>query len=158
MRGTRSKNGVTGFERFQKLGREPRAEEVSANGHRAIAEREGILRLDTKTISLDMPIGIEESNFGDFIKDKDGKTPEHETTAAMLAGDMDALLDELDEREKKILQMRFGLNGERPLTLEEVGQRIGLTRERVRQIESKATFKLKRSGRRDSLRVYLEDQ
>ena len=54
--------------------------------------------------------------------------------------------------------MRFGLNGERPLTLEEVGQRIGLTRERVRQIESKATFKLKRSGQRDSLRVYLEDQ
>ena len=76
----------------------------------------------------------------------------------MLAGDMDALLNELDEREKKILQMRFGLNGERPLTLEEVGQRIGLTRERVRQIESKATFKLKRSGQRDSLRVYLEDQ
>ena len=158
MRETMNKIRVTRFELFQKLGREPLAEEISAHCHIDIAKVEEILRLDTKTISLDMPIGNEEANFGDFIKDKDGKTPEHETTAAMLAGDMDALLDELDEREKKILQMRFGLNGEQPLRLEEVGQRIGLTRERVRQIESKATFKLKRSGQRDSLRVYLEDQ
>ena len=149
---------VTRFELFQKLGREPLPEEISAYCHIDIGKVEEILRLDTKTVSLDMPIGNEEASFGDFIKDKDGKTPAHETTAAMLAGDLDALLNELDEREKKILQMRFGLNGERPLTLEEVGQRIGLTRERVRQIESKATFKLKRSGQRDSLRVYLEDQ
>tara|TARA_B100001029_G_scaffold36930_1_gene28269 strand:+ start:1188 stop:2417 length:1230 start_codon:yes stop_codon:yes gene_type:complete len=158
MRETMNKVRVTRFELFQKLGREPLPEEISAYCHIEIGKVEEILRLDTKTVSLDMPIGNEEASFGDFIKDKDGKTPEHETTAAMLAGDMDALLNELDEREKKILQMRFGLNGERPLTLEEVGQRIGLTRERVRQIESKATFKLKRSGQRDSLRVYLEDQ
>jgi RNA polymerase primary sigma factor len=158
MRETMNKVRVTRFELFQKLGREPLTEEISAHCHIDITKVEEILRLDTKTISLDMPVGNEEAHFGDFIKDKTGKTPEHETTAAMLAGDMDALLDELDEREKKILQMRFGLNGERPLTLEEVGQKIGLTRERVRQIESKATFKLKRSGQRDSLRVYLEDQ
>tara|TARA_B100000686_G_scaffold288029_1_gene313862 strand:+ start:210 stop:1439 length:1230 start_codon:yes stop_codon:yes gene_type:complete len=158
MRETMNKVRVTRFELFQKLGREPLIEEISEHCHMDIAKIEEVLRLDTKTVSLDMPVGNEDANFGDFIKDKDGKNPEHETTTAMLAGDMDALLDELDEREKKILQMRFGLNGERPLTLEEVGQKVGLTRERVRQIESKATFKLKRSGQRDNLRVYLEDQ
>ena len=105
-----------------------------------------------------MPVGNEDAFFGDFIKDKDGKTPESETSNAMLVEDMDLLLDELGDREKKILQMRFGLAGERPLTLEEVGQKIGLTRERVRQIESKAKFKLQRSGLRDNYRVYLEDE
>ena len=158
MRETMNKVRLTRFELFQRLGREPLPEEIAEHCHIDAGKVEEILRLDTKTVSLDMPIGNEDANFGDFIKDKDGKSPEHEATSAMLAEDMDALLDELDEREKKILQMRFGLTGERPLTLEEVGQRIGLTRERVRQIESKATFKLKRSGQRDNLRVYLEDQ
>ena len=78
---------ITRFELFQKLGREPLPEEISAYCHIDIEKIEEILRLDTKTVSLDMPIGNEEASFGDFIKDKDGKTPEHETTAAMLAGD-----------------------------------------------------------------------
>ncbi|MEC7923907.1 MAG: sigma-70 family RNA polymerase sigma factor [Actinomycetota bacterium] len=158
MRETMNKVRVTRIELFQNLGREPLPEEIAENCHIDVNKVKEILRLDTKTVSLDMPVGNEDANFGDFIKDKDGKSPEQEATTAMLAEDMDALLDELDEREKKILQMRFGLAGERALTLEEVGQRVGLTRERVRQIESKATYKLKRSGQRDNLRVYLEDQ
>ena len=158
MRETMNKVRITRIELFQNLGREPLPEEIAENCHIDVNKVKEILRLDTKTVSLDMPVGNEDANFGDFIKDKDGKSPEQEATTAMLAEDMDALLDELDEREKKILQMRFGLAGERALTLEEVGQRVGLTRERVRQIESKATYKLKRSGQRDNLRVYLEDQ
>lgn len=158
MRETMNKIKVTRFELVQKFGREPLPEEIATQCHIDISKVKEVLRLDTKTVSLDMPVGNEDAFFGDFIKDKDGKTPESETSNAMLVEDMDLLLDELGDREKKILQMRFGLAGERPLTLEEVGQKIGLTRERVRQIESKAKFKLQRSGLRDNYRVYLEDE
>jgi len=158
MREIMNKVKATRFELFQKFGREPLPEEITAQCHIDISKVKEVLRLDTKTVSLDMPVGNENALFGDFIKDKDGKTPESETSNAMLVEDMDLLLNELDEREKKILQMRFGLAGEQPLTLEEVGQIIGLTRERVRQIESKAKFKLQRSGLRDNYRVYLEDE
>ena len=99
MRETMNKVRITRFELFQKLGREPLPEEISAYCHIDIEKIEEILRLDTKTVSLDMPIGNEEASFGDFIKDKDGQNQSMKPRLRC-TGDMDTLLNELDGREK----------------------------------------------------------
>jgi RNA polymerase primary sigma factor len=106
--------------------------------------------------SLDMPVGEEEaSTLGDFIEDKESPAPDAEAVAALLAGEVRDLLATLTPRERKVVRFRFGLEGARPLTLQEVGRTLGVTRERVRQIEQEALRKLAQPAQARRLRNFV---
>ena len=116
-----------------------------------------ILKIAQKTTSLETPIGDDEdSMLGDFIPDERQATPYESTSRQLMHENLEDALNSLTERESKVLRMRFGLDGSKPLTLEEVGKVFGVTRERIRQIESKALRKLRHPSRRRKLQDYLE--
>jgi RNA polymerase primary sigma factor len=105
---------------------------------------------------LDSPVGEEDDSFlGDFIEDQHAAMPAEVATANSLSEQIMSALDELSEREQEVVRMRFGLDGDQPQTLEEVGRRFGVTRERIRQIESKTLAKLRHPHRRQKLEDYL---
>jgi len=107
-------------------------------------------------MSLEMPVGSEEnSNLADFIEDETIPAPDDATSRRLLKEHIHAALDVLSERERGVLEMRYGLRDGRPYTLEEVGQAFGVTRERIRQIETKALRKLRHPGRSRKLRDFL---
>jgi len=107
-------------------------------------------------MSLESPVGNEEnSELSDFIEDENLPGPMDATSMHMLREQLQTILDELGEREREVLEMRFGLRDGRPHTLEEVGQAFSVTRERIRQIESKALRKLRHPGRSRKLRDFL---
>ena len=111
-----------------------------------------ILRISQQPLSLETPIGEEEhSQLGDFIEDQDAVAPLEAVSEIMQKEELDRVLSTLTHRERKIIELRFGLAGEQPRTLEEVGQRFGLTRERIRQIEAKTLAKL--TSYRDTARL-----
>jgi len=142
---------------LQKLGREPDPEEVAAamEDMDATKVRE-VLKIAQKTTSLETPIGDEEDSFlGDFIPDESQLSPYDATSKQLLKENIEEVLSALSERENKVLRLRFGLEGQRPLTLEEVGREFGVTRERIRQIEAKALRKLKHPSKRKKLQDYL---
>ncbi|GBC87697.1 RNA polymerase principal sigma factor HrdB [bacterium HR12] len=142
---------------LQDLGREPTAEEIGQQmGIPAEKVRE-ILKVSQEPVSLETPIGEEEdSHLGDFIEDSDAVVPVDAASFILLQEQLEAILHTLSEREKKVIQLRFGLLDGHPRTLEEVGREFGVTRERIRQIESKTLSKLRHPSRSQKLRDYLE--
>jgi len=143
---------------MQDLGREPTDEEVGAEMEGMSAERvREILKISQKTTSLETPIGDDEDSLlGDFIADESQVSPYDATTKQLMLENVEEVLASLTDREAKVLKMRFGIHGSKPLTLEEVGREFGVTRERIRQIESKALRKLRHPSRRKKLQDYLE--
>ena len=141
---------------MQELGREPSPEEVAAVLEIDPAKAREIIKVSQEPTSLETPVGDEEdSHLGDFIKDQ-GLQPEEQATRELLKTQLYEVLDGLSPREKRVLQLRFGLEDGKQRTLEEVGREFGVTRERIRQIEAKAIRKLKHPTRAKKLRGYLE--
>lgn len=139
------------------LGRDPLPEEVAQELQIDVAKVHEIQKISQEPTSLQTKIGDEEdSQLGDFIADDHIPSPYEQTSKALLKEHLDEVLTTLNDREKKVLIMRFGLEDGRPRTLEEVGKAFGVTRERIRQIEAKAIRKLKHPSRSKKLRDYLE--
>ena len=142
---------------MQDLGREPTPEELGGQLELPPAKVRDILKLAQEPVSLDTPIGeADDSQLGDFIEDTDAVMPGEAASFLMLQEQLANVLHELGEREKKVIELRFGLTDGRPRTLEEVGQEFGVTRERIRQIESKTLLKLRHPSRAAKLRDYLD--
>ncbi|HEU5034445.1 MAG TPA: RNA polymerase sigma factor [Mycobacteriales bacterium] len=142
---------------LQDLGRDPTPEEIGKEMELPPDRVLEIQKLSQEPVSLETPIGEEDdSNLGDFIEDSDAVVPIDAASFILLQEQLDAILHTLSEREKKVIQLRFGLSDGHPRTLEEVGKEFGVTRERIRQIESKTLSKLRHPSRSQKLRDYLE--
>lgn len=139
------------------LGRDPLPEEIAKEMQIEVSKINEIKKISQEPTSLQTKIGDEEdSQLGDFIADEHAPSPEDQTSRALLKEHLEEVLSTLNDREKKVLIMRFGLEDGRPRTLEEVGKAFGVTRERIRQIEAKAIRKLKHPSRSKKLKDYLE--
>ncbi|MCA1823229.1 MAG: RNA polymerase sigma factor [Frankia sp.] len=139
------------------LGREPTPEEIAKEMELTPDKVREIQKYGQEPISLETTIGDEgDSHLGDFIEDSDAVVPADAAAFILLQEQLDSVLHTLSEREKKVIQLRFGLTDGKPRTLEEVGQEFGVTRERIRQIESKTLSKLRHPSRSQKLRDYLE--
>jgi RNA polymerase sigma factor (sigma-70 family) len=138
----------------QELGREPTAEELSERLDLPVQELRDTLDANPQTIALEMPVG-DDSEFGDFIEDDQSLSPDEAMHSIMLSETMDRILNELLPREAQILRLRFGLEGGRPQTLEQVGKAMGLSRERIRQIERHALRRLQQPQFASVLRDFL---
>jgi RNA polymerase primary sigma factor len=152
-------NRVTRAKRqmHQELEREPTVEELAQRVQLDPSRVRELLRMSLDPLSLDSPVGEEdESNLGDFIEDVSVDSPADAATRMMLHTAVGEVLGELSEREQEIVRLRFGLDGGRAKTLEEVGQEFGVTRERIRQIEAKTLAKLRHPQRSQRLREFLE--
>jgi len=139
----------------QDLGREPSPDEIAAEMGLHPDRVAEIQRIAQEPVSLQSPIGEEDSDLGDFIEDADAVVPMEAAAFIMMQDQLDRVLDNLSLREQRIIQLRFGLTDGHPRTLEEVGQEFGVTRERIRQIESKTLAKLRHPSRAQMLREYL---
>jgi RNA polymerase sigma factor (sigma-70 family) len=129
---------------LKSLGREPTAAELSLDTGIALDKVEAALRAAPDLVSLSAAVGDEgDHELGDLLADPTSEAPFDAAAAAIERADLRALLGHLDERERAILSLRFGLDNDQPLTLDEVGRRFNLTRERIRQIEAKALTKLR---------------
>lgn len=154
-------NKMTRIQRqlIQELGREPTAEEISdvMNGELSAKRIREIQRIAMEPVSLETPIGEEDdSHLGDFIEDKESESPVDFTTRQLLKEELYAILKDLSDREERVIRLRYGLDDNRPRTLEEVGREFGVTRERIRQIEAKAIKKLRHPTRSKRLGDYKE--
>jgi RNA polymerase primary sigma factor len=139
----------------QDLGREATPDEIAAEMGMHPDRVAEIQRIAQEPVSLQSPIGEEDSDLGDFIEDADAVVPMEAAAFIMLQDQLDQVLDNLSVREQRIIQLRFGLTDGHPRTLEEVGREFGVTRERIRQIESKTLAKLRHPSRAQMLREYL---
>jgi RNA polymerase primary sigma factor len=139
----------------QDLGREPTPAEIAAEMGIPADRVAEIQRVAQEPVSLQAPIGEEDSDLGDFIEDADAVVPMEAAAFIMLQNQLEQVLLTLSPREQRIIQLRFGLLDGHPRTLEEVGKDFGVTRERIRQIESKTLIKLRHPGRAQMLREYL---
>jgi RNA polymerase primary sigma factor len=138
-------NKVVHIERqlVQRLGREPRPEEIAEELEMTTEEVRDILRMAQHPVSLEKPIGEEEdSELGDFVEDENTETPDEAASLTLRRSDIVNALNALPERERQVIELRFGLTGGQPCTLEEVGKAFGVTRERIRQIENNTLKKL----------------
>ncbi len=141
----------------QELGRDPVTKEIAKRVELPEEKINEIFRISQDTTSLAAPVGDDEDSFlGDFIEDITSPSPYEETSKELLKESVNDVLHTLDEREAKVLALRFGLESQSPKTLEEVGKVFGVTRERIRQIEAKALRKLRHPSRRKKLQDYLE--
>jgi len=141
----------------QELGREPLAEEIAEHMDITPEKVREILKISQDPVSLETPIGEEDdSHLGDFIEDQDALAPADAAAFELLKEQLEEVLHTLTEREEKVLRLRFGLDDGKPRTLEEVGKRFSVTRERIRQIEAKALRKLRHPSRSKRLKDYLE--
>jgi len=148
-------NRVTHVERqlVQRLGREPEAAEIAAELKVSVRDVRDILRVAQMPVSLEKPIGDEEeSELGDFVADEGVEEPFEAATENLQREDIQKALDALPERERQVIELRYGLRGHEPLTLEEVGRAFGVTRERIRQIENNTLRKLKQLPEAQRLR------
>jgi len=138
-------NKVVHIERqlVQRLGREPLPDEIADELEMTTEEVREILRMAQLPVSLEKPIGEEEeSELGDFVRDDAAESPFDSASLNLRREDIDKALESLPDRERKVIELRFGLKGEQPRTLEEVGRAFGVTRERIRQIENNTLKKL----------------
>ena len=145
----------------QELNREPTNKELAKEMDMDVEKIEYIQKIKQDITSLDAGVGRdgeegEESTLGDFIEDEDTASPEESATVQLLKEQVREILSTLSDRERKILEMRFGLNGTKSHTLEEVGLEFAVTRERIRQIEAKALMKLKKHKDSKKLHEYLD--
>lgn len=140
----------------QKLGRQPTAEELARKTRLGVRKVQWILKVSWLPLSLETPVGDdEESELGHFIEDEFSPTPLQSAYQLMLKEKLEEVLGSLSPRESRVLRLRFGLDDGNEYTLEEVGQKFGLTRERIRQIEGKALRQLRHPGRSRELKEYL---
>lgn len=143
----------------QELGRDPTAEEISdkMDGSLSPERIREIQRIALEPVSLETPIGEEDdSHLGDFIEDKEAQSPEEYTTKSLLKDELYEIMKDLTDREERVLRLRYGLDDNRPRTLEEVGREFNVTRERIRQIEAKAIRKLRHPTRAKKLGDYRD--
>ena len=146
----------TSHSMVQTLGREPTTQEVADELHMDLQKVEEIMKIAQEPVSLETPIGEEEdSHLGDFIQDDEASQPSEEASYTLLREQLEEVLGTLTDREQEVLRMRFGLRDGKPHTLEEVGKEFDVTRERIRQIESKALRKLRHPSRSKKLRDFL---
>jgi RNA polymerase primary sigma factor len=146
-------------EMHQELEREPSVEELAQRLQIDPDRVRDLLRISLDPLSLDSPVGEEdESLLGDFIHDASADGPDDAATRKMLSEAVETVLEELNDREQEIVRMRFGLDGARSKTLEEVGKEFGVTRERIRQIEAKTLAKLRQPKLSQRLREFLESE
>ena len=146
----------TSHSMVQSLGREPTTQEIAAELHMDVQKVEEILKIAQEPVSLETPIGEEDdSHLGDFIQDDDASQPAEEASYTLLREQLEEVLKTLTPREEEVLRMRFGLIDGKPHTLEEVGKKFDVTRERIRQIEAKALRKLRHPSRSKKLRDFL---
>ena len=141
---------------LQELGHDPSAEEIAQEMNMPVEKVRDILKIAQEPVSLETPIGEEEdSHLGDFIPDEDASEPSEAASFSLLREQLEEVLDTLAPREKKVLELRFGIVDGRTRTLEEVGKEFNVTRERIRQIEAKALRKLRHPSRSKKLRDFL---
>ena len=141
---------------LQELGHDPSAEEIAREMEMPVDKVRDILKIAQEPVSLETPIGEEEdSHLGDFIPDEDASEPSEAASFSLLREQLEEVLDTLAPREKKVLELRFGIVDGRTRTLEEVGKEFNVTRERIRQIEAKALRKLRHPSRSKKLRDFL---
>ena len=141
---------------LQELGHDPSAEEIAAEMNMPVDKVRDILKIAQEPVSLETPIGEEEdSHLGYFIPDEDASEPSEAASFSLLKEQLMEVLDTLTPREKKVLELRFGIVDGRTRTLEEVGKEFNVTRERIRQIEAKALRKLRHPSRSKKLRDFL---
>ncbi|WP_448855391.1 sigma-70 family RNA polymerase sigma factor [Corynebacterium camporealensis] len=142
-------------EMYQSLGREATNEELSEESGIEETKIEMLLRQSRDPVSLDMPVGTdEEAPLGDFIEDAEATDAETAVVASMRHSDIRSVIDSLEEREQDVIRLRYGLDDGVPRTLDQIGRRFGLSRERVRQIEREVMAKLRDGNRADRLREY----
>ena len=142
---------------LQDLGRDPTPEEIGAEMDMSADRVREIQKISQEPVSLETPIGEEEdSQLGDFIEDSQAVVPPEAASFSMLQEQLTQVLDSLADRERKVIELRFGLVDGHPRTLEEVGREFGVTRERIRQIESKTLAKLRHPSRSSKLKDYIE--
>jgi RNA polymerase primary sigma factor len=142
---------------FQELGRDPDDEEIAEEMGLTPEKVQEVLRISREPLSLSSPIGEEgDAQLGDFVEDTQSIAPSEAASLTMLRTEVENVLDSLTPRERRVLQLRFGLVDAREQTLEEVGKRFGVTRERIRQIEAKALRKLRHPSRSKRLGDFLE--
>ena len=142
---------------LQELGRDPKPEEIAKEMDMTEDKAREIMKIAQDPVSLETPIGEEEdSHLGDFIPDDDAPAPAEAAAYSLLKEQIEDVLGSLNEREQKVLKLRFGLEDGRARTLEEVGKEFDVTRERIRQIEAKALRKLRHPSRSKKLRDYLD--
>ena len=142
---------------LQDLGRDPTPEEIGAEMDMSADRVREIQKISQEPVSLETPIGEEEdSQLGDFIEDSQAVVPPEAASFSMLQEQLAQVLDSLADRERKVIELRFGLVDGHPRTLEEVGREFGVTRERIRQIESKTLAKLRHPSRSSKLKDYIE--
>ena len=142
---------------LQDIGREPTPEEIATEMGTTPQKVREILKISQEPVSLETPIGEEEdSQLGDFIEDQEATIPVDAVSEIMQKEELNHVLDSLTHRERKVIELRFGLKGEHPRTLEEVGQKFGVTRERIRQIEAKTLAKLRAYRDSQRLRDFLD--
>ncbi len=144
---------------LQELGREPTIDEIAQSIENMTPEKvREIMKIAQDPVSLETPIGEEEdSHLGDFVEDTESLSPEEVASSALLREQLFNILHTLIPREEEVIKLRFGLEDGKPRTLEEVGQKFNITRERIRQIEAKALRKLRHPSRSKMLRDYLEN-
>ena len=143
---------------LQDLGRDPTPEEIGEEMGMSAERVREIQKISQEPVSLETPIGEEEdSQLGDFIEDAQAVAPPEAASDSMLREQLDQVLDGLADRERKVIKLRFGLEDGHPRTLEEVGREFGVTRERIRQIESKTLAKLRHPSRSGKLKDYMDD-
>jgi RNA polymerase primary sigma factor len=149
------KIGRASRELDQRLGRVPTPEEIARHLDLPVEEVEETMRISNSHVSLDMTMSEEgdDKSFLSYLEDEDATRPDEYAENELLGESMRKALDTLDERERRIMELYFGLNGEEPLTLEDIGKRLGLTRERIRQIKEHAVQRLRHHSRAK----YLED-
>jgi len=141
----------------QELGREPSPEEIAERMDMPVEKVRAVFKISQQPVALETPIGDEgDTSFGDFIPDTKVVSPSDATTGNIMQSQLEDVLSTLTEREETVIRLRFGIGDGYPRTLEEVGNKFGVTRERVRQIETKALRKLRHPTRSRKLREYLD--
>jgi len=140
----------------QEMGREPLVEEVAKELEMEVEDVKSLMELSADAISLETPIGSDDgaATIGDVVENDSDQAPEEIVAERLLSEDVGVVLAQLTERERRVVELRYGLTGEEPLTLIEIGKYIGVTRERVRQIEIAAIEKLRRGGETARLRTH----